>query len=99
MRHDFLTKDRLILSLDWFAEREVFKLANPWEYRGQASFLIKGYGRPVEITDKGDNTGDIWFSFEGGYAIIYLGNPLKRLEFMGDPETPKTSAIAWNWKR
>ena len=79
----FILDDTLSFRLNWFAKRiEPF---GRWEYThgtGVLNLKVRGSSAPYEI-----ETGDIWFTFDGGYAILYLGCPRQRLEFKGPEYT------------
>jgi hypothetical protein len=75
--------DTLSFRMNWLAEKAT-PLAE-WDYSRGAGLLnltLKGYSMPYEL-----ETGDIWFMFDGGYAILYLGKPRQNLEFKGSPHT------------
>jgi hypothetical protein len=75
----FATGGMLSFRLNWLAKRT--DPYGEWEYphgEGVLNLKLKDYSPPYEI-----ETGDIWFTFNGGYAILYLGNPRQSLEFKG----------------
>jgi hypothetical protein len=80
----------LVLSMNWVAKRAEF--GDTWTYSGWCSFRLSGFGSPHFIKKDGkDNrgAGNLWFFFDGGYAIIYLSSPRERLLFKGSEETPR----------
>lgn len=73
----------LLFKLNWVSSRRAMN--QEWEtWGGACDFKLWDYGSPVKLP-----SGDIWFSFSGGYAVIFLGQPKERLIFQGEIETPK----------
>lgn len=82
----YATRDTLSFRMNWLAEWT--NLSGGWKYSRGAGILnldLKGHGTPHEL-----ETGDIWFTFDGGYAILCLGNPRENLEFKGACRTLRT---------
>lgn len=84
---DFFSTDRLIFKLNWIAMKDSFAIGEKgvWNYSGMCTFAIEKYSCPMKLP-----AGDVWFSFEGGYAIIFLGrDPEPNLLFQGTSDTPR----------
>lgn len=83
----FILGNTLSFRLNWFARKvEPF---GEWQYTHGAGILhlkVKNSSAPYKI-----ETGDVWFTFDGGYAILYLGDPPRhprqKLEFKGPEYT------------
>ena len=75
----FSTGEELIFKLNWIALKKEY-----WEWSGAFDFIIKNPGKPAELP-----SGDVWFMFEGGYAVLFIGKPRGRLEFNNSVETPR----------
>lgn len=75
----YATVDTLSFRMNWLAERE--SPFGEWDYSrggGVLNFNLVNHSPPRELP-----TGDIWFTFDGGWAILYLGVPRESLEFKG----------------
>lgn len=94
---DFSIGDAFVLKFNWVAERD--QLSTIWSFSGSYFFRVECYEKPDPRTSTkrldryGKPTllpnGDVWFGFKGGYAVLYLGEPLSRLSFKGNLETPR----------
>lgn len=90
MYRHFSNKKKLVLSMNWVAERS--ELGKHFMYSGSRSFILSRFGEPhVTKGDSEDNraVGDVWFFFEGGWAVLYLGTPRERLSFQGEEDIPR----------
>ena len=73
----------LSFRMNWLAEK-----ASPfseWDFSrgtGILNLALKKPSTPYKLKD-----GDVWFTFKGGYAVLYVGHPRKHLEFKGPPNT------------
>ncbi len=88
MYREFVNGEKLILSMNWVARRSEVGKYSP--YSGSCSFCLSGFGEPHFIKgDSEDNraVGNVWFFFEGGWAVLYFGNPKERLLFQGEKDT------------
>ena len=81
----YVSGDTLSLSMNWLAEKG--SLIEPWRYpHGGGILKLKRCGAPHLL-----ETGDIWFTFDGGYAILYVGGARsERLLFEGPPNILRT---------
>ena len=79
----YTTGDTLSFRMNWLAEWT--SPLSGWDYSRGAGLLnlnLHGHGAPHEL-----ETGDVWFTFDGGYAVLYLGAPRQSLEFKGVKST------------
>ena len=80
----FQTRDSLEFRMNWLAHRSA--IDENWDYSHGAGIIkLKGYGNPVELPN-----GDVWFTCDGGYAILFVGKPQDSLKFHGVKETIRT---------
>jgi|GEM_PF-2080351 len=71
----FCAGKTISFKMNWLAEKSG-PLGN-WAFpHGTGVINLKGYNAPRQI-----ETGDIWFTFDNGYAILYLGKPRQNLAF------------------
>ena len=83
MDYGFFNKeDFLRFKLNWVAERSAF--GGQWEYRGFCVFRLRECSSPRSLEG-----GDIWFSFPGGYGVLFLGKATERLKWKGAKDTPR----------
>lgn len=82
----FVSGTALSFRMNWLARKK-----NPlgkWDFQHGSGVLnldIQDYSAPYKI-----ETGDIWFTFTGGYAILYIGEPRQSLEFKGTARILRT---------
>ena len=77
----YISGDKLFFKLNWVARQTALS----WkEEGGSCDFKLSGFGSPHKL----DN-GDVWFMFDDGYVILFLGTPRERLDFKGADETPR----------
>lgn len=89
----FTNGDKLVLSMNWVAEGTEW--GGYFAYSGSRSFILSHFGEPHLIKgDSGDNraVGNVWFFFEGGWVVLYLGTPREHLLFEGEEDTPRVYA-------
>ncbi len=81
--HKFYGEKRsLIFKFNWIAKRSNFSTAS--ETTGYCAFRIEDYGPPRVLPN-----GDVWFGFNGGYAVIFFGSRPNQAVFSGGVETPR----------
>lgn len=88
MYREFTNGEKLILSMNWVARRRETGKYSP--YSGSCSFCLSHFSEPHVIkADSGDSRaiGNVWFFFEGGWAVLYLGDPAENLLFQGKEDT------------
>jgi len=67
--------------MNWLAQKSTS--GGKWEYgRGTGVLKLKGCSSPYKLEN-----GDVWFMFDGGCAVLFLGKPKVRLEFSSPERT------------
>ena len=76
----YLSGKEICFKLNWVAKETLLG----WKAEGARDFICSGFSAPRRLEN-----GDIWFTYDGGHAILFLGLPRNKLPFMGDEKTPR----------
>lgn len=71
--------ETLFFVMNWLAKKT--DPHGDWNYEhgaGKLKFKVKDHSPPYQLEN-----GDIWFTFDGGYAVLFLSKPHVHLEFKG----------------
>lgn len=72
----------LVCKFNWVTRRKNFSAI--FETAGFCAFKLKNCGKPTALPN-----GDVWFSFGSGYAVLFLGEPREKHNFIASLEIPR----------